>query len=141
MGANEALSQPAVAEDSLHDIRLSTRCETNDLHCTATVGTFQRIDFVDSFDQPRPRRYRTLVRETVGGLINVDSSPIDGYLFRFGSHLGPHAPLAMRVPAVITNEMLGFIRDVLSDFGQKIQCAEDLKVAPRSLFQINVGRL
>ncbi len=72
--------------------------------------------------------------------MKVDSSPIDGYFFRVGSRLGPHAPLAMRVPAVITNEMLAFVRDVLRDFGQKIKCAENLKVAPRSIFQITAGR-
>ena len=41
MGADEALPQPAVAENSLDDIRLSTFDETDDLHCAATFGTFQ----------------------------------------------------------------------------------------------------
>lgn len=34
----------------------------------------------------------------------------------------------MRAPAVITNEMLAFVRGVLRDFGQKIKCAEILAV-------------
>ena len=46
----------------------------------------------------------------------------------------------MRVPAVITNDVLAFVRDVLRDFGQKIKCAENLEVVPRSIFQITAGR-
>ena len=103
MGADETLPQPAVAENSLDDIRLSTFDETDDLHCAATFGTFQWIDVVDSLDQPRPRGNRTRARGTVGVAMSVDSGPIDGYLFRVGSRLGPNAALAMRVPAVITN--------------------------------------
>jgi hypothetical protein len=72
--------------------------------------------------------------------MSVDSGPIDGYFFRVGPRLGPNTPLAMRVPAVITNEVLAFVRDVLRDFGQKIQCAENLEVAPRTVFQIAAGR-
>lgn len=51
MGAEETLPQPAVAEDSLNNIRLSTFDETDDLHRAATLGTLQRIDLVDSLDQ------------------------------------------------------------------------------------------
>ncbi|MDG2105589.1 MAG: hypothetical protein P8J91_17695, partial [Pirellulaceae bacterium] len=54
MSAEEALPQPAVAEDSLDHIRLATFDKTDDLHRAATFGTFQWIDFVDSLDQPRP---------------------------------------------------------------------------------------
>ncbi len=120
MGADETLPQAAVAEDSLDDIRLSTFDETDDLHCAATFGTFQWIDFVDSLDQPRPRGNRTRAGGTVRGSTSIDSGPIDGYLFRVGSRLGPHTALAMRVPAVITNQVLAFVRDVLRDFRQKI---------------------
>lgn len=46
----------------------------------------------------------------------------------------------MWVPAIVTNEVLAFVRDVLREFGQKIQCAENLEVAPRAAFQIAAGR-
>ena len=90
MGADETLPQPAVAEDPLDDIRLSTLNETDDLHRAATLGTLQRIDFVDSLDQPRPRGNRTRARGTVGGSMSVDDGPVEGYLFRVGHRrLGP----------------------------------------------------
>ncbi len=85
MGEDETLPKPAVAENSLDDIRLSTFDETDDLHCAAAFRTFQWIDFVDSLDQRRPRGNRTRARGTVGVTMSVDSGPIDGYLIRVGS--------------------------------------------------------
>ena len=54
MGTEDSWPQPAVAEDSLNDIRLSTFAETDDLHRAAIVGTLRQIDFVASLDQRRP---------------------------------------------------------------------------------------
>lgn len=52
----------------------------------------------------------------------------------------PNVALALRVPAIVTNELLTFVRDVLREFGQKIQCAENLEVAPPTAFQVAAGR-
>ena len=78
MGADETLPQPAVAENSLDDIRLSTFDETDDLHRAATFGTFQWIDFVDTLDQPRPRGNRTRARGTVGVSMSVGEEKVSG---------------------------------------------------------------
>ena len=66
--------------------------------------------------------------------MSVDSSPIDRYLFWVGASFDPHAPLAIRIPVVMTNEMLALVRVVLRDFGQKIKCAENLENTMRSFF-------
>jgi hypothetical protein len=47
----------------------------------------------------------------------------------------------MRVPAVITNEILAFVRGVLRDFGKKIKCDENPEIVPRSFFQISLGSI
>ena len=46
--------------------------------------------------------------------------------------LGAHASAAIRVPAEISDEMFSLVRDVLRDFGEEIQCTEDLEVAARA---------
>jgi len=46
----------------------------------------------------------------------------------------------MRVPAVITDEVFALVGDVLGDFGQEIEGAEDLEVAARSASQVGTGR-
>ena len=43
----------------------------------------------------------------------------------------------MRVPAVIPDEVFALVGDVLGDFGQEIEGAEDLEVAARSASQID----
>jgi hypothetical protein len=46
----------------------------------------------------------------------------------------------MRVPAVVPHEVFALVRDVLGDFGQEIEGAEDLEVAARSASQVGTGR-
>ena len=46
----------------------------------------------------------------------------------------------MRISAVVTDQVLALLRDVLRDFGQKIDGAEDLEVAARSAEKIGTGR-
>ncbi len=41
-------------EDYLNDILLSMIDEADDLHCVATIGAFQGIDFVHLLDQTCP---------------------------------------------------------------------------------------
>ena len=56
------------------------------------------------------------------------------------SRLGAQAAAAMRVPAVVSHQMFALVGDVLRDFGQEVQSAEDLKVAARSAPQVGAGR-
>ena len=54
-------------------------------------------------------------------------------LFQFrlldSPQLGPDTPLAMGVPAVIANQVLALLRNMLRQFGQEVERAEDLEVA------------
>ena len=92
MDADDALPPPVVAEDSLDDIRLSTLDETDDFHRAAALGTRQRVDFIHSLDQPRPRGNRTLARAAAGGSMCVAESSSDG----------PEATLALRAVTNVT---------------------------------------
>ena len=40
-----------------------------------------------------------------------------------------HASMAVGVPAVVADQVLRLLRDVLRDFRQEVQCTEDLEIA------------
>jgi hypothetical protein len=68
--------------------------------------------------------------------LGIDRRTIDGEVIRFRFAGLPcllaHAPLPMRVPAEVTNQVLAVVRNVLRHFGQEVQDAEDLEIALRS---------
>jgi hypothetical protein len=47
----------------------------------------------------------------------------------------------VRVPTVITNQVLALVSNVLRHFGQEVQDAKDLEVTLRSASQIAAGSL
>ena len=53
-------------------------------------------------------------------------------LFQFrlldSPQLGPDAPQAMGVPAVVANQVLALLRNMLRQFGQEVERAEDLEL-------------
>ncbi len=54
-------------------------------------------------------------------------------LFQFrlldSPQLRPDTPLAMGVPAVVANQVLALLRNMLRQFGQEVERGEDLEVA------------
>ena len=61
---------------------------------------------------------------------------VDPHRFRLGRAgfvcLWLDTPLAIRIPTVVADQVFALIGNVLRDFGQKVQRAEDLEVAFRA---------
>ena len=102
---------------------------------------FQRVD-IDTFDEHCPRRHRPRIGTLGSRRLGVDRRTIDGEVIQFRIAGLPcfvaNAPLPVRVPAatnlrsVPANQVLALVRNVLGDFAQEVQGAEDLKVTHRS---------
>ena len=140
--ADRSFPQAAVTKNSLRDIALPAFNEADDLHYSATL-TFQRVDFVHPFDQPGPGRNRTAARVAVSGFLHIERRSTDSGRCRLRllglPQLGLDAAVPVRVPAVVAHQMIPFLRDVLRQFGQEVECAKDLEVAPWSTTQIATG--
>ena len=114
--------------------------EADDLHLSGATRALQRVDFIETVDKHCPRGKRAARRRLLG----VARRTIDGGLERFGLDrlfaFLAYAALPMRVPTVIANQVLALVWNVLRDFGQEVQRAEDLKVTLRAAAQIGAGR-
>ena len=128
----------------IFNVRATAFDETDDLHLTAAARALQWVDFVHSLDQHRPSGNRAGTGAVGVRLLGIQRGTVEREFLRFGFvrlplfRAGP--PLPVRVPTKIANQVFALVGNVLRDFGQKVQGAEDLEVPFRSAAQIGAGR-
>ena len=121
----------AMFEDLFDHISLAFFDETDNFHLTTAFWTFQRVNLVNALDERSPAHSALF---SVGCIFVVNDNL--HCLWGSGSGFISQSSWFIRVPAIATNEMLSFFRDMLCDFSQKIQGIENLKVSGNTVFQI-----
>ena len=66
----------------------------------------------------------TLPLETEATLCEATTEKLNQFRYAGLPCFLPHAPLPVRVPAEVTNQMLALVRNVLRHFGQEVQDAD-----------------
>jgi hypothetical protein len=100
--------------------------EGDDLHGPAALGAQERIDMVNLLDKHGPATAVEPGGVWLGGLRRWRA--VGG----LGNPLGADASGLVGVVAVIADEVLALVGDVLGEFGEEIERFEDMEVSGRA---------
>lgn len=132
--------QAAVLEVFLDHVALIGLDEGDDLHGPAALGAQKRIDVVNLLDKHGPA---AAVGPASRGCLAGLRLGVCGGIIRPGGgrgFLGPHAPSLVGVVAVIADEVLAFVRNMLDDLRQEIERFKDMEVSGRAGCKYFAGR-
>ncbi len=134
------LPEPAVFEDLADDVALVGLDEGDDLHGAAAARAAQRVGLVDALDEHGPAPAIKAGRRRDGRLYLLGCGVPD--LVWAGSGVfGSHAARLVGVVAVVADQVLALVGDVLDQFSEEVQGPEDLEVAGHATKEVRAGRL
>ena len=134
------LPEPPVFEDLADDVALVGLDEGDDLHGAAAARAAQRGGLVDALDEHGPAPAIKAGRRRDGRLYLLGCGVPDLVWVESGV-FGSHAAGLVGIAAVVADEVLALVGDVLDQFGEEVQRPEDLEVAGHATKEVRAGRL